>query len=101
MPRVQVSIGASDEILVKGPTVMAGYYRKPEATAEVFHDGWFCTGDAGAIDEAGCIIITGRVKDLIKTSTGKYIAPQAIEPCSRRDIDRQRRSSATRASLRR
>jgi long-chain acyl-CoA synthetase len=79
MPRVQVSIGAGDEILVKGPTVMAGYYRKPEATAEVFRDGWFCTGDAGAIDEAGCIIITGRVKDLIKTSTGKYIAPQAIE----------------------
>ena len=79
MPRVQVSIGAGDEILVKGPTVMAGYHRKPEATAEVFRDGWFCTGDAGAIDEAGCVIITGRVKDLIKTSTGKYIAPQAIE----------------------
>jgi len=79
MPRVQVSIGGGDEILVKGPTVMAGYYRKPEATAEVFRDGWFRTGDAGAIDEAGCIIITGRVKDLIKTSTGKYIAPQAIE----------------------
>jgi long-chain acyl-CoA synthetase len=79
MPRVQVSIGAGDEILVKSPTVMAGYYRKPEATAEVFRDGWFCTGDAGAIDDAGCIIITGRVKDLIKTSTGKYIAPQAIE----------------------
>lgn len=79
MPQVQVSIGAGDEILVKGPTVMAGYYRKPEATAEVFRDGWFCTGDAGAIDDAGRIIITGRVKDLIKTSTGKYIAPQAIE----------------------
>ena len=79
MPRVEVAIGGSDEILVKGPTVMAGYYRKPEATAEAFRDGWFSTGDAGAIDETGCIVITGRVKDLIKTSTGKYIAPQAIE----------------------
>ena len=79
MPRIEVAIGANDEILVKGPTVMAGYYRKPEATAEVFRDGWLATGDAGAIDDAGCILITGRVKDLIKTSTGKYIAPQAIE----------------------
>jgi long-chain acyl-CoA synthetase len=58
---------------------MAGYHRKPEATAEAFRDGWLATGDAGAIDEAGCVVITGRVKDLIKTSTGKYIAPQAIE----------------------
>jgi long-chain acyl-CoA synthetase len=79
MPRVEVAIGAGDEILVKGPTVMAGYHRKPEATAEAFRDGWLATGDAGAIDEAGCVVITGRVKDLIKTSTGKYIAPQAIE----------------------
>jgi long-chain acyl-CoA synthetase len=79
MPRVEVRIGADDEIQVRAPTVMKGYYRKPEATAEAFVDGWFRTGDAGAVDDAGCLVITDRIKDLIKTSGGKYIAPQAIE----------------------
>lgn len=80
IPRVQVKIGPDDEILVKGPTVMSGYYRKPEATAESFTaDGWFRTGDAGRIDATGAIILTDRLKDLFKTSNGKYIAPQAIE----------------------
>jgi len=75
-----VKIGPDDEILVKGPTVMRGYYRKPEATAEAFTaDGWFRTGDAGRIDATGAIILTDRLKDLFKTSNGKYIAPQAIE----------------------
>ncbi len=80
MPRVQVKIGESDEILVKGPTVMRGYYNKPDATAEAFtEDGWFRTGDAGRIDGTGALILTERIKDLFKTSNGKYIAPQAIE----------------------
>lgn len=80
MPRLQVKIGEDDEILVKGPTVMTGYLNKPEATAEAFTaDGWFRTGDAGRIDESGALILTERIKDLFKTSNGKYIAPQALE----------------------
>ena len=80
MPRVQVKIGENNEILVNGPTIMTGYYNKPEATAEAFTpDGWFRTGDAGRIDNTGALILTDRIKDLFKTSNGKYIAPQAIE----------------------
>ncbi len=79
MPEVDVKIGKGDEIFVKGKTVMNGYYKKPEETAKVFEDGWFKTGDAGSIDENGHITITDRIKDLMKTSGGKYIAPQPIE----------------------
>ena len=80
MPRIQVSIGDENEILVKGPTVMAGYYNKPEATEAAFTgDGWFRTGDAGHFDANGALVLTERIKDLFKTSNGKYIAPQAIE----------------------
>jgi len=75
----EIKIGENDEIMVKGPGVMRGYYKKPEATAEVMKDGWFCTGDAGRIDENGCLVITDRIKDLMKTSGGKYVAPQKIE----------------------
>ncbi len=79
-PRVEVNIAPDGEILVKGPTVMAGYYGKPEATAEAFTpDGWFRTGDAGRLDAGGALILTERIKDLFKTSGGKYIAPQALE----------------------
>ncbi|WP_434035917.1 AMP-dependent synthetase/ligase [Formosa sp. 4Alg 33] len=75
----QIKIGHNNEVLVKGPGVMKGYYKKPEATAEVFENGWFKTGDAGKIDEKGNLIITDRIKDLMKTSGGKYIAPQKLE----------------------
>lgn len=80
MPEVEVRIGDENEIQIKGPTVMRGYYNKPEATAEAFtDDGWFRTGDAGYIDDSGQLVLTERIKDLFKTSNGKYIAPQAIE----------------------
>lgn len=80
MPEVEVKIGAENEILVKGPTVMRGYLNKPEATAEAFtSDGWFRTGDAGHFEAAGALVLTDRIKDLFKTSNGKYIAPQVLE----------------------
>ncbi|MDE7370067.1 MAG: AMP-binding protein, partial [Muribaculaceae bacterium] len=77
---INVKIGENSEILVKAPTVMRGYYNKPEETKAAFtEDGWFRTGDAGYIDKSGQIFLTERIKDLFKTSNGKYIAPQAIE----------------------
>ena len=80
MPEVEVKIGENDEILVKGKTVMKGYYNKPAETAAVFtDDGFFRTGDAGKLTENNEIILTERIKDLYKTSNGKYIAPQMIE----------------------
>lgn len=80
MPRVQIRIGEQNEIQVKGPTVLREYYNKPKETAQAFtNDGWFRTGDAGKIDQNGNLVITERIKDLFKTSNGKYIAPQAIE----------------------
>ena len=80
VPRVEVKIGADNEILVKGPTVMSGYYNRPAETQAAFtEDGWLRTGDAGYIDGTGAIFLTERLKDLFKTSNGKYIAPQAIE----------------------
>lgn len=77
---VEFMIGADNEILVRGNGVMTGYYKKPEATSQVFTpDGWFKTGDSGKLDEKGNLIIVDRIKDLMKTSTGKYITPQPIE----------------------
>jgi len=77
---VYYKIGDNNEIWVKGNGVMKGYYKKPEATAEVFTaDGWFKTGDSGAVDAHGNLMIIDRIKDLMKTSNGKYITPQPIE----------------------
>ncbi len=75
----EIKIGKNNEVMVKGPGVMRGYYKKPEATKEVMKNDWFCTGDAGRIDKNGCLVITDRIKDLMKTSGGKYVAPQKIE----------------------
>lgn len=80
IPFVEIKIGDENEVLVKSPMVMRGYYNKPKETAEAFtSDGWFRTGDAGYIDNKGALFLTDRLKDLFKTSNGKYIAPQAIE----------------------
>lgn len=77
---VQVKIAEDGEILVKGPNVMMGYYKNPEATAEVIdNEGWFHTGDIGIFQEGKFLKITDRKKEIFKTSGGKYIAPQGME----------------------
>ena len=79
-PGVECRIAENGEILVKSPAQMLGYYKNPEATAEaITEDGFFKTGDMGVLDEAGRLRITGRVKELFKTSKGKYVAPVPIE----------------------
>jgi long-chain acyl-CoA synthetase len=76
---VQIRFGENDEILLKGKTITKGYYRKAEVTGlSIDEDGWFHTGDAGYIKD-GELFLTDRIKDLFKTSNGKYIAPQLIE----------------------
>jgi len=80
LPNVECRIAADGELEVRGPSVFRQYWKRPEETAAAFTpDGWFCTGDVGAIDADGFLSITDRKKDLIKTSGGKFIAPQPIE----------------------
>ncbi|MEJ7676821.1 MAG: hypothetical protein WKG06_02870 [Segetibacter sp.] len=76
---IEVKLAEDGEILVKGPTVMVGYFKRPDLTAEVIVDGWLHTGDIGTWDSGRFLKITDRKKELFKTSGGKYVAPQAIE----------------------
>jgi long-chain acyl-CoA synthetase len=84
IPGVEAKLAEDGEILVRGDLVFQGYFNKPEETASVFTEGaeserWFKTGDIGKFDKDGFLYITDRKKDLIKTSSGKYVAPQMIE----------------------
>jgi long-chain acyl-CoA synthetase len=76
---VEVKIADNGEILVKGPNVMLGYYKDPEKTASVIKDGYFYTGDIGELDKDGFLKITGRTKEMFKTSGGKYVVPPLLE----------------------
>lgn len=79
LPGIEVKVSGEGEVLVRARTVMKGYWNRPEETAAVFRDGWFRTGDAGELCEDGTLKITDRIKDLIKTAGGKYVAPQFVE----------------------
>jgi long-subunit acyl-CoA synthetase (AMP-forming) len=79
LPECEVKLSPQKEILIKHEAMMDGYYKEPAMTAETLVDGWLHTGDEGFIDSKGFLKITGRVKDLFKTSKGKYVAPSPIE----------------------
>ncbi len=79
-PEVDIKISDTNEILAKGPNIMMGYHNNPKATKEVIDsEGWLHTGDMGKLDEDGFLIITGRLKEFFKTSTGKYVSPLPLE----------------------
>jgi long-chain acyl-CoA synthetase len=79
MPGIEVKISEIGEILIKGDTVFKGYYNKPDDTARTLIDGWYHSGDQGYLTPEGNLVMTDRIKDLMKTSSGKYVSPQKIE----------------------
>ncbi|HEV2697718.1 MAG TPA: hypothetical protein VGU90_06975, partial [Terriglobales bacterium] len=76
---VEMKLGANEEIIVRGPNVFPGYWKRPDETAKVLRDGWFHTGDQGEVNEAGNWRIVGRIKNLIILNSGHNIAPEPIE----------------------
>ena len=79
IPGIEMKLGDTDEIIVRGPNVFPGYWNRPQQTAEVLHDGWFHTGDQGEADDSGNWRIVGRIKNLIVLGSGHKIAPETIE----------------------
>ena len=78
-PGVEIKLGDNSEVMVRGDSVMRGYHKNVDATKETLIDGWLHTGDKGTLDEDGYLTITGRIKEFLKTSNGKYISPIPIE----------------------
>ena len=79
MPGLAVKFSEEGEIMIKGPTVFRGYYKKPEETAKALKDGWYMSGDQGCFTKDGNLVMSDRIKDLFKTSVGKYVSPQKLE----------------------
>jgi len=79
LPGVEIKIGPDGEVLARGPNIMKGYWRNPQASAEALHDGWLLTGDLGKIDADGFLSITGRKKELMVLSNGKKLIPSFVE----------------------
>ena len=98
LPNVDVRIAEDGEVLVRGPSVFKQYWNKPKETQEAFVDGWFKTGDIGNLDADGFLSITDRKKDLIKTSGGKFIAPQPIENSLKHNVWSRRQSCWARSA---
>lgn len=86
LPNVELRIAEDGEILARGPNVMLGYYRDPEATSAAIVDGWYHTGDIGEFDDDGFLRITDRKKEVFKTSTGKFVAPSRVEASLKQSI---------------